>query len=76
MSFSIDFPPVEQMISPLMNQDTANSFVKKVGAASESSSGPASDLFVREDFYNAYREECCNRGCRLEETLEFCNTLV
>jgi hypothetical protein len=56
-----------------MNQDTANSFVKKVGVTKSASSD---DIYVREDFYNAYREECCNKGCRLEEALEFCNTLT
>jgi hypothetical protein len=62
----------EQIINPLINQDTANSFVKKIGVKK---SAPSDDIYVREDFYNAYREECCSKGCRLEEAIEFCNAL-
>ena len=69
--FIVIFHHVEHVLNPLLNQDTAKSFVKSLGSGSGSGSGS----IVREDFYNAYREECCNKGCRLEEALEFCNTL-
>ena len=63
-----------------MKPETAKTFATVVKRSLPKNPGSRSHsddhVFVREDFYNGYREECCQKGCRLEEALEFCGTLT